>query len=90
MNSYLPVILGSDDNAYGTVRLFSEITSVKPLLLCKLGLSQTADSRICDIKVIPDFDSDNVFSEKLPEILKEKKEQDKTEIAGKDPITKFL
>ncbi len=75
MNSYIPVILGSDDNAYGTARLFSEITSVKPLLLCKLGLSQTADSRICDVNVIKDFDSDKVFAEKLPEILKKKKEE---------------
>lgn len=73
MAKFISVILGSDDNAYGTARLFNEITDVKPLLICKLSLSQTADSKICDIRVIPDFDSDEVFAKTLPEILKEKK-----------------
>ena len=66
MAKYIPVILGSDDNAYGTARLFGEICGVKPLLVCKLSLSQTADSKICGVRVIPDFDSDEVFAETLP------------------------
>ncbi len=74
-DSVLPVILGSDENAYGCARQFREFCRQKPLLLCSLRYYPTRDSRILDLEKIPDFDSEDVFPVALAGILKKKKSE---------------
>ena len=64
MTDYLPVILGSDENAYGTARLFHEL-GARPLLLCARSLNATRDSRLFDLEAVPGFDRDEVFPDAL-------------------------
>lgn len=68
MTDYLPVILGSDENAYGTARLFHEL-GARPLLLCARPLNATRDSRLFDLEAVPDFDRDEVFPDALAQAL---------------------
>ena len=72
---FLPIILGSDENAYGTVRLFREAYGIRPLLLCTHRLIPTMDSNLFDLMAIPRFDSDEVFVPELKRVLKDKNEQ---------------
>ncbi|MBQ9459397.1 MAG: carboxylate--amine ligase [Oscillospiraceae bacterium] len=67
---FLPIVLGSDENAYGTARLFCEAYDVRPLLLCTAALSPTRSSRLFDIEVIRDFELDSVFPDALLKVLR--------------------
>ena len=71
MKDFLPIILGSDENAYGTARLFCEVYDVRPLLLCTIPLSPTRSSRLFDLKVIENFEREDVFPDELLHILKQ-------------------
>ena len=53
MSKFLPIILGSDENAYGTAR----------------QLRATRDSSLFDVKVVPDLDRDDVFPDALIETI---------------------
>lgn len=66
---FFPIILGSDENAYGTARLFHEAYGVKALLLCRYQLPATADSRILRLEIIPDLQQPDVFVRSLREVL---------------------
>ena len=68
---FLPIILGSDENAYGTARLFCEAYDVRPLVLCTIPLSPTRDSRLFDLEVIRDFEREDVFPGALLGVLKQ-------------------
>ena len=70
MKDFLPIILGSDENAYGTARLFCEAYDVRPLVLCTIPLSPTRNSRLFDLKVIPDFEREDVFPDALLGVLR--------------------
>ena len=71
-HDFLPIILGSDENAYGTARLFREAyPQVTPLLLCAQQLVPTRHSHLFLCRVIPDFDRDEVFADTLLQILRE-------------------
>lgn len=69
---FLPIILGSDENAYGNVRLIREKYDVVPLLLCKRLLIPTMYSKLFDYRCIADFDKEEVFVPSLLSVLKEK------------------
>ena len=73
--NFLPIILGSDENAYGTSRLFNEAFGIKPLLCCTRQLIPTSYSKLFTVKKIEDFDSDSVFPGALLEVLKEYKKK---------------
>ena len=73
--NFLPIVLGSDENAYGTSRLFSEAYGIKPLLCCTRQLTPTTDSKLFDIKKIENFDKDEVFAPELLKVLKECKQK---------------
>ncbi|WP_308636012.1 carboxylate--amine ligase [Paenibacillus silvisoli] len=66
---FLPIILGSDDNAYGNVRLIHEAYDKKPLLLCARLLIPTMNSKLFDLVQIDGFDHEDVFPGALLQIL---------------------
>ena len=72
-HSFFPIVLGSDENAYGTSRLFYEKYGIKPLLCCTRQLVPTSNSRLFTIRIIKDFDKDEVFPDALLSVLKEYK-----------------
>ena len=75
---FLPIILGSDENAYGMARAFYEKYSVIPLLLCKLPLVATRYSKILEIRQFDKFDDEPVFVKNLSAVAEQKlKEYDK-------------
>ena len=67
---FLPIILGSDENAYGTARLFVEAYGVKPLLLCMQRLTVSLHSRLFRIEQIPEFNRPEVFVAALLTVLR--------------------
>ncbi|WP_162341903.1 ATP-grasp domain-containing protein [Paenibacillus paridis] len=71
MKSYdfLPIILGSDENAYGNVRLINEKYQIKPLLLCSRLLIPTMNSKLFDLIQINQFDHEDIFPGALLSIL---------------------
>lgn len=77
MKDFFVLILGSDDNAYGTARLLHERYGAvcRPLLLCTRPLRATSHSHIFDMQVIEGFDREEVFVPRLSEILREKKKE---------------
>ncbi len=68
---FLPIILGSDENAYGNARLFVEAFNIKPLLVCTRLLTPTSYSKLFNIKKIEDFDKENVFPSAMLSVLEE-------------------
>ena len=68
---FLPIILGSDENAYGTARLFQEAYHVTPLLLCTQQLVPTRSSHLFLCRIIPDFEREEVFPGALLGVLKQ-------------------
>lgn len=73
--TFLPIVLGSDENAYGTSRLFNEAYGIKPLLCCTRQLTPTSNSTLFKIRKINDFDKDEVFPEELLKVLREYKDK---------------
>ncbi|MBQ9648407.1 MAG: carboxylate--amine ligase [Oscillospiraceae bacterium] len=67
---FLPIILGSDENAYGTARLFCEAYGVRPLVLCTIPLSPTKNSKLFDLRVIENFEREDVFPDALLQTLR--------------------
>ena len=69
---FLPIILGSDENAYGTARLFREAyPEVTPLLVCTAQLIPTRHSRLFDCRIIAGFEREDVFPDALLGVLRE-------------------
>lgn len=60
-NLVLPVILGTDMNAYGMARAFHEAYRIRSLCVGKSRLIFTERSRLVEIKIIEDFDQEDVF-----------------------------
>lgn len=73
--NFLPIILGSDENAYGQARLFNEAFNIKPLLCCTRLLTPTTNSNLFTIKKIENFDKDDIFVPALSAVLKEYKQK---------------
>ncbi|MBQ2252506.1 MAG: hypothetical protein II328_00830 [Clostridia bacterium] len=62
----LPVILGSDQNAYGIARSFHEAYGVKSVILARRALSATANSTIVHYAVLEErLEEDEVFVQTL-------------------------
>ena len=72
---FLPIVLGSDENAYGTMRLFREAFGVTPLPLCAAQLSSTRHSAFFKPEIVPNFESDDVFPEALLSVLRRESEK---------------
>lgn len=72
---FLPVLLGTDANAYGMARSFYEQYQVKSLALGKVGLIETRHSSIVDVRLYPKIDTKEVFLKTLLTIGKEYKKK---------------
>ena len=70
MEDFRAIILGGDENAYGAARLFYELNGKKPLLVCTRLLPFTEKSTILELEIIPMIDTPEVFSQRLPDILR--------------------
>ena len=64
-----PIILGSDENAYGFARIFYDNYKVKAHLLCSKELVFTSHSRILTRKITDDLDTPDVFIRTLTPLL---------------------
>ena len=67
--NFLPILLGSDENAYGCARLFYSEYNIKPLLLCARPLPPTSYSRILTRRVIKALDTEATFNGIMKEFL---------------------
>lgn len=65
---FLPVILGTDANAYGMARAFHEAYGVQSLVLGTFPLWETRHSAIVEVHTDPDFDKNEGFLARLDEV----------------------
>lgn len=78
MTKFLPVILGTDANAYGLARSFHEEFGIKSLAIGKSPLIETRNSKIIDTKIYENLTNPSVFLKTMMEIGEEyKKSYDK-------------
>lgn len=68
---FLPILLGSDMNAYGMARAFYEAYGLKPLVLGRSHLTATQDSHILNFKQIDRLNDQEVFVPALKEIARQ-------------------
>jgi len=69
---FLPIILGSDENAYGMARAFHEKYNIIPTVLCRQVFPATRYSKIVNIIQIDKFDEEKICIENLVKIAEEK------------------
>lgn len=67
---FLPILLGSDMNAYGMARGFYEAYGIKPLVLGRSHLTATQDSHILDFQEIDRLNEQDVFAPALAQVAK--------------------
>ena len=58
---FIPIILGTDINAYGTARSFHEAYGLKSRVLGSYPLSFTQHSSICQVETTKGFNTDEIF-----------------------------
>lgn len=73
--SFTPVLLGSDMNVYGMARSFHELTGQVVDVYAKVQLAPTRFSKIVNVHLIPDFDSDPTFIEHMTKIAEKYQDQ---------------
>lgn len=67
---FLPIMLGTDANAYGMAKSFHKAYGIKSLSLGVQNLMETAQSKIITVDAEPGFDQDERFVEKMQEVGK--------------------
>lgn len=70
-HAFLPVLLGTDINAYGVARNIHENYDVTSLCVGRQALRATAHSRIVSVRTNPDFESDEAFLSTLHALASE-------------------
>ena len=71
----LPVILGTDANAYGLARSFYDEYGIKPLALGKAALRETKESKIIDVEINPNLTDEKVFLDTLLSVYEKNKDK---------------
>ena len=69
---FLPVILGSDENAYGMARAFHERYNIVAAVLCMQVLVPSRYSKIMDIVRVDGLDGEQIFRDSIEKIAREK------------------
>ena len=59
--TFLPVILGTDANAYGLARSFNDLYGVKSLVVGTFLLKECQNSKILDFKIIKNLTDEQYF-----------------------------
>lgn len=65
---FTPILLGSDMNVYGMARSFHELTNQPVDIYARLQLAPTRFSKIVNVHLIDDFDSDPTFIENMRKV----------------------
>ncbi|MEC1179720.1 ATP-grasp domain-containing protein [Metasolibacillus meyeri] len=68
---FLPILLGSDMNAYGMARSFFEAYGIRPLVLGRSHLTATQDSDILKFQAIDRLNEEDVFFPALEKIAQQ-------------------
>lgn len=89
-SAFLPILLGSDMNAYGMARSFHEAYGLKPLVLGRSKLSATQNSDILTFRVIPNLNEPDVFLPAMLKIAEEYKGQKLLLLACGDDYAKLI
>lgn len=71
----MPVIIGTDANAYGIARSFHEMYNVKSLAIGKAPLIETKNSKIVDVLIYKNLTDNNTFVKALTEIGEKNKDK---------------
>ncbi len=87
---FLPILLGTDNNAYGVARSIHEAYGIKSLCIGKAHLSYTAHSKIVRQIVHPKMDKDEIFLATLRQLAEKYRKIDKILISCGDGYTKLL
>lgn len=88
--TFVPILLGSDMNAYGMARSFHEEYGIKSLVLGRATLSATANSKILTLREIPDLNTQEVFLSTLLKIAEEFKGRKLLLLACGDDYAKLI
>lgn len=72
---FLPVILGSDDNAYGMARAFHEQYGIISIVVTKGHILPTMHSKIVEKKIYEELDQPEKFVDIMLELYKELKQR---------------
>ncbi|MFY3790937.1 ATP-grasp domain-containing protein [Ureibacillus sp. MALMAid1270] len=88
--SFLPILLGSDMNAYGMARAFYEAYGIKPLVLGRSHLTATQDSSILHFKQIAKLNEQETFVPAMEKIAKEYSGQNLLLLACGDDYAKLI
>ena len=63
--TFLPIILGTDANAYGLARSFNDKYNIKSLAIGSFGLRETKDSNIIDVLTFPNLNDEETLIKTL-------------------------
>lgn len=90
MEKFIPVLLGTDINAYGLARCFHKYYGMHSHAFGYKALTDTAKSKIVDVHVVEDFEIQEVFEKALIDFALEHKEETLLLISCSDGYTKLL
>ncbi len=87
---FLPILLGSDMNAYGMARAFYEAYGIKPLVLGRAHLTATQDSRILQFKQIDHLNEQEYFVPAMEKVAKDLEGENLLLLACGDDYAKLI
>lgn len=89
-DTFVPILLGSDMNAYGMARAFHKEYGIKSLVLGRSSLTPTKNSKIITLREIDHFNTQDVFLSTLLEIANEFKNRKLLLLACGDDYAKLI
>ncbi len=87
---FLPILLGSDMNAYGMARAFYEAYGIKPIVLGRAHLTATQNSRILHFKQIDHLNEQEYFVPAMEKVAKDLQGKNLLLLACGDDYAKLI